>query len=138
MSFRADSALHIPRRRYVLVAGFLLVGISLIGLLSTNLRILRPHTVQLEGEEGLRLVGQYPSQKQDEFASEKYLKGAPTDNFRGLPSIALWLAVTYRAVLLLPQIICYPMSSISRRGYLLDGVCPCCILQTSVDSPLAS
>ncbi|PPR02698.1 hypothetical protein CVT26_009801 [Gymnopilus dilepis] len=89
MSFRADSALHIPRRRYVLVAGFLLVGISLIGLLSTNLRILRPHAVQLEGEEGLRLVGQYPSQKQDEFASEKYLKGAPTDNFRDnlLPNV---------------------------------------------------
>lgn len=85
MSFRTESVFYIPRRRYVYIAGFLLIGISFVGIISSTIWSLLPNIDQLGGKKEDRgLVKQSPFQEQDRFEFQEIVKGPPANNFRGL------------------------------------------------------
>jgi len=87
--FDSDVLFPKPRRRYVLIGCVTLVGISIISLFSSTLWSLRPPTYALadSGIESTHLETIptiVPAQEIDRFASQSYLRGLPTDRFRGL------------------------------------------------------
>lgn len=78
-------------RRYVFIACFTLVGLSIVSLFSSTLWTLHPSTYSL-ADSGMESIQQplennattAPAQEVHRFDSELYLRGPPTDKFRGM------------------------------------------------------
>jgi len=99
VSFDKDVLFVKPRRRFVLLGCLTLVGLGISSLFSSALWTLRPPTYAL-ADSGMEstphlennttttpaapAVPAAPTQEVDRFDSQLYLKGLPTDRFRGM------------------------------------------------------
>lgn len=82
MSFRGDP-FALPRRRYLWIACFALIGISFVGLLGSTVGTLRPSLNPSERNRESWLASTRPTEP-DQLHFQKFVKGAPTNRFRGI------------------------------------------------------
>ncbi|PPQ78032.1 hypothetical protein CVT25_015577 [Psilocybe cyanescens] len=80
MSFRGDP-FALPRRRYLWIACFALIGISFVGLLGSTVGTLRPSLNPSERNRESWLASTRPTEP-DQLHFQKFVKGAPTNRFR--------------------------------------------------------
>ncbi|KAF8913143.1 hypothetical protein CPB84DRAFT_1812062 [Gymnopilus junonius] len=124
MSFAKEpTTLCIPRRRYVYIVSFLLIGVSFVGLLSSTIWSLRPHIDRLGGDnEDRTLVEQSPLQESEHSESQNYLKGPPANNFRdnlfsNIKYITSWISAGWTN-----DVMTYASMNLIYLGILTDRV----------------
>lgn len=93
VSFDSDVLFAKPRRRFVFIGCLTLVGVSIVSLFGSTLWTLRPSTYALADsgmgspqhlENNATTAPTAPAQEVDRFDSQLYLRGPPTDRFRGM------------------------------------------------------
>lgn len=86
MSFRGDP-FALTRRRYLWIACFALIGISFVGLLGSTVGTLRPSSNPLQKNGAKWQLESTKPPELDQFHFQNYVKGAPTNRFRGMAII---------------------------------------------------